>query len=155
RRSPMRTHRIYASWLPPNQRERAELLKMRRMQHLVIAWMAGLIPGGWLVALLAPDETVFVPFTLVWIALGLWFAERIGARRCPRCGDDFCEKRDFLLVWLIQPSLRELRTEPEKGGRISVIQAHERMLLKSSERPISDHLQRRENYSGQRQPGTG
>jgi hypothetical protein len=91
----MRTHRVYASWLPPNPRERAELLKMRRMQHLVIAWMAGLIPGGWLVALLAPDETVFVPFTLVWIAVGLWFVERIGARRCPRCGDDFCEKREF------------------------------------------------------------
>jgi hypothetical protein len=91
----MPTRRAYASWLPPNPRERMELLKLRRMQHLVIAWMVGLIPGGWIVVLLAPDEAVFVPFTLLWISVGLWFAERVGAGRCPRCGDDFFEKRQL------------------------------------------------------------
>jgi hypothetical protein len=93
--SPMPTRRIYASWLPPNRRERTELLKLRRRQHSVIGWMAGLIPSSWIVALLAPDEAIFVPFTLLWIALGLWFAERVGATRCPRCGDEFCEKREL------------------------------------------------------------
>jgi hypothetical protein len=87
--------RVYASWLPPNPRERSELLKMRRMQHLVIAWMVGLIPAGWIVMLLAPDDVAFVPFTLLWIAVGLWFAKRLGTGRCPRCGDDFCEKREL------------------------------------------------------------
>jgi hypothetical protein len=91
--APMPTRRVYASWLPPNPRERTELLKMRRMQHLVIAWMVGVIPGGWIMLLLAPVDGVFVPFTLLWIALGLWFAGRLGAGRCPRCGDDFCEKQ--------------------------------------------------------------
>src|ERR1700746_165791 len=80
----MRAPRVYPSWLPPNPRERMELLKMRRRQHLVIAWMVGLIPGGWIVVLFAPDESFFVPFTLLWIAVGLWFAERLGATRCPR-----------------------------------------------------------------------
>jgi hypothetical protein len=60
--------------------------------------MLGLIPSGWVVALFAPDESVFVPFTLFWIALGLWFMQRLGATRCPRCGDDFCEKTD-LAYW--------------------------------------------------------
>ena len=91
----MQTRRIYASWLPPNPRERTELLKLRRLQHLAIAWMAGLIPSSWIVALFAPDETLFVPFTLLWLALGLWFAERVSARRCPRCGEEFCEKRQL------------------------------------------------------------
>jgi hypothetical protein len=66
---------------------------MRRRQQLVIAWMVGLIPGSWILVLLAPDETVFVPFTLLWIAVGLWFAEGLGAVRCPRCGSDFSERR--------------------------------------------------------------
>jgi hypothetical protein len=57
--------------------------------------MVGLIPGSWIIVLLAPDESVFVPFTLLWIAVGLWFAERLGAARCPRCGYDFCEKREL------------------------------------------------------------
>jgi hypothetical protein len=65
---------------------------------MVIAWMIGLIPGGWIVVLLAPDEAVFVPFTLLWIAVGLWFAERLGATRCPRCGYDFCDRRE-LACW--------------------------------------------------------
>jgi hypothetical protein len=91
----MRTRRVYPSWLPPNPRERTELLKMRRRQHLVIAWMVGLIPGSWIRVLLAPDESVFVPFTLLWIAVGLWLAERLGAAPCPRCGYDFGEKRQF------------------------------------------------------------
>jgi hypothetical protein len=81
--------------LPPNPRERTELLKMRRMQHLSLAWIAGLIPGGWIVLLLAPNGAVFVPFTLLWVAIGLWFAGRVGAARCPRCGDDFCEKSEL------------------------------------------------------------
>jgi len=68
---------------------------MRRMQHLVIVWMADLIPGGWILVLLLPDEAVFVPFTLLWIAIGLWFAERVGTRRCPRCGHGFCEKSEL------------------------------------------------------------
>jgi predicted RNA-binding Zn-ribbon protein involved in translation (DUF1610 family) len=68
---------------------------MRRRQHFVIAWMLGLIPGGWIMVLFMPDEAVFVPFTLFWIALGLWFVERVGAMPCPRCGDDFCERGDF------------------------------------------------------------
>jgi hypothetical protein len=94
----MASRRVYASWLPPSPRERTELLKMRRRQHLVIAWLIGLIPGGWMIVLFAPDEVVFVPFTLFWIALGLWFAGRVSATRCPRCGDDFCEK-DELVYW--------------------------------------------------------
>jgi len=94
----MPTRRVYASWLPPNPRERTELLKIRRRQHLVIAWMLGLIPGGWIVVLFLPNDEVFVPFTLLWIAAGLWFAARISAMRCPRCGDDFCE-RDELASW--------------------------------------------------------
>jgi hypothetical protein len=94
----MRTRRIYASWLPPNPRERLELQRIKRRQQLVLAWMLGLIPGGWIVVLLAPDETIFVPFTLLWIAVGLWFAGRVGATRCPRCGKDFCEKRE-LAYW--------------------------------------------------------
>jgi hypothetical protein len=92
----MPTRRIYASWLPPNSRERPELLKMRRKQHLVIGWMLALIPGGWLVVLLAPDGAVFAPFTLLWIAVGLWFAGRVGATRCPRCGNDFCARRELV-----------------------------------------------------------
>ena len=91
----MRTRRIYASWLPPNPYERTELLMMKRMQHLVIAWMVGLIPGGWIVVLLAPDRAGFVPFTLLWIAVGLCLAGRVGATRCPRCGSHFCEKREL------------------------------------------------------------
>ena len=91
----MLTRRFYASWLPPNPRERTALLKMRRRQHLAIAWLVGLIPSGWIVVLLAPDEALFVPFTLFWIAVGLWLAERIGAAPCPRCGRDFCDKREF------------------------------------------------------------
>jgi hypothetical protein len=71
---------------------------MRRRQHLVIAWLLGLIPGGWMVVLFAPDETIFVPFTLFWIALGLWFAGRLGAMRCPRCGAEFSEQGD-LAYW--------------------------------------------------------
>jgi hypothetical protein len=94
----MRAPRVYPSWLPPNPRERMELLKMRRRQHLVIAWMVGLIPGGWIVVLFAPDESFFVPFTLLWIAVGLWFAERLGATRCPRCGSEFSEKHE-LTYW--------------------------------------------------------
>jgi hypothetical protein len=62
---------------------------------MVIAWMIGLIPGSWMVVLFAPDEVVFVPFTLFWIALGLWFASRVGATRCPRCGDNFCVKGEL------------------------------------------------------------
>jgi predicted RNA-binding Zn-ribbon protein involved in translation (DUF1610 family) len=94
----MPKRRRYASWLPPNPRERAELLKIRRKQHLAIAWMVGLIPGGWIAVLLAPDETVFVPLTLLWISVGLWFAEQVGAARCPRCGEDFCDRQQ-LAYW--------------------------------------------------------
>jgi hypothetical protein len=65
------------------------------MQHLLIAWMIGLIPGGWIVVMLARDDVVFVPFTLLWIALGLWFAGRLGAGRCPRCGVEFCEQHEL------------------------------------------------------------
>ncbi len=71
---------------------------MRRRQHLLLAWMVGLIPSGWIVVLLAPDESFFVPFTLLWVAVGLWFAERLGAARCPRCGCDFCDKHE-LAYW--------------------------------------------------------
>jgi hypothetical protein len=87
--------RVYASWLPPNPHERTELLKMKRKQHLVIAWMVGLIPSGWIIVLLSPDETVFVSFTLLWLVAGLWFAGRVVATRCPRCGDGFCQKREL------------------------------------------------------------
>lgn len=91
----MSTRRVYASWLPPNRHERRELLKLRRMQRLVIGWMVGLIPGGWIIVLLAPDDVVFVPFTILWIAVGVWFAGRVGATRCPRCGRDFCAKHEL------------------------------------------------------------
>jgi hypothetical protein len=91
----MPTRRVFASWLPPNPRERIELIKLRRMQRLVIAWMITLIPGGWIVVLLAPTDALFVPFTIIWIAIGLSFAGRVGATRCPRCGADFCEKQEL------------------------------------------------------------
>ena len=91
----MPTRRVYPSWLPPNPRERTELIKLRRMQNVAIGWMASLIPAGWMVVLLAPDENLFVPFTLVWVAAGLWLAERVGAERCPRCGHEFCDRREF------------------------------------------------------------
>jgi hypothetical protein len=91
----MSTRRVYASWLPPNPRERMQLIKLRRMQRFVIAWMLSLIPGIWIAALLAPVKA-FIPLTLLWIAAGLWFAELVGAIRCPRCGCDFCGKREVV-----------------------------------------------------------
>jgi hypothetical protein len=89
---------MYPSWLPPNPRERAELRRMRRWQNLAITWMLSFIPSGWMMALFAPDESMFVPLTLFWIAMGLWFAERLGATRCPRCGDDFSDK-GHMVYW--------------------------------------------------------
>jgi hypothetical protein len=91
----MPTRRVFASWLPPNPHERIELIKMRRMQWLVIAWMIGVIPGGWIIVLLAPADGLFVPFTIIWIGIGLWLAGRVGGTRCPRCGGDFCERHEL------------------------------------------------------------
>jgi hypothetical protein len=90
----MSIRRVYASWLPPNLRERMQLVKIRRWQRFVIGWMLGLIPSSWIAALLAPEKTI-IPLTLLWIAVGLWLAELVGAIRCPRCGSDFCGKRQF------------------------------------------------------------
>lgn len=90
----MFTRRVYPSWLPPKPRERLQLVKIRRRQRFVIAWMLSLIPSSWIAALLAPENAV-IPFTLLWIAAGLGFADLVGAIRCPRCGSDFCGKREI------------------------------------------------------------
>ena len=93
RASTMSTSRVYASWLPPNTRERTQLLRVKRKQRLVIAWMLSLIPSCWVAVLLAPEGAV-AALTLLWIGVGLWFAELVAAIRCPRCDHDFCGKRE-------------------------------------------------------------
>lgn len=93
----MSTRRVYASWLPPNPRERIQLVKMKRSQRFAIFWMVTLIPSGWIAVLLVPEKAL-LPFTLFWIAVGLWLIELIGGIRCPRCGHDFCGKR-ALACW--------------------------------------------------------
>lgn len=67
---------------------------MKRKQRLVIAWMLSLIPSCWVAVLLAPEEAI-AALTLLWIGVGLWFAEIVAAIRCPRCGHDFCGKREI------------------------------------------------------------
>jgi hypothetical protein len=91
----MPTRRVFASWLPPTPSERVQLLKLRRMQRLVLLWMIALIPAGWIVVLFAPTDRLFVPFTIAWIAAGLWFAGLVSTRPCPRCSAKFCEKHEL------------------------------------------------------------
>jgi hypothetical protein len=88
----MSARRAYPSWLPPNPRERDMLLKIRRMQTLVIIWFAGFFPAGWIVILATRSNSTFVPLTVLWIGVGVWLARRVTANRCPRCGENFCEK---------------------------------------------------------------
>jgi len=85
--------RVYPSWLPPNPRERRELLKIRRMQKSVIAWMIGFMPAGWMVILVTRSIDFMVPLTVLWFGIGIWLARRATASPCPRCAAKFCEKR--------------------------------------------------------------
>jgi hypothetical protein len=87
--------RVYASWLPPNPRERAALVQLRRRQTTVILWLAGLIPAGWTSALVTGSDTLFVPITIFWIAVGVWLAHGVTAIPCPRCGQKFCSVREL------------------------------------------------------------
>jgi hypothetical protein len=91
----MPARRVYASWLPPSPGERVQLLRLKRMQRLVILWMTGLIPAGWVFVLFAPTDVLFVPFAIAWIAAGLWFAGLVSTTRCPRCSANFCEKHEL------------------------------------------------------------
>ena len=88
----MPPRRVYPSWLPPNPGERIGLVKIRRMQALVMIWLMAFIPAGWIVILLTRSDVMFVPLTVLWIGAGLSFARRVTASRCPRCGERFCEK---------------------------------------------------------------
>ncbi|HXD91136.1 MAG TPA: hypothetical protein VNU00_08745 [Candidatus Binataceae bacterium] len=82
--------RNYPSWLPPNPRERIALRQIRRSQKLVILWMVGLLPAGWIAALLTRSDYLFVPLTVFWILVGIILAQRVAMNPCPRCGERFC-----------------------------------------------------------------
>jgi hypothetical protein len=88
----MPSRRIYASWLPPNPRERGELLRIRRTQKKVIAGVIGFLPAGWVVIFVTRSSDFMVPFTVLWLAIGVLLAGRVAAIPCPRCGEKFCEK---------------------------------------------------------------
>jgi hypothetical protein len=80
----------YPSWLPPNPRERIALRQIRRSQRLVIFWMVGLLPAGWIAALLTRSDYLFVPLTVFWILVDIILAQRVAMNPCPRCGERFC-----------------------------------------------------------------
>lgn len=91
----MPPRRVYPSWLPPNPRERGELLKMRRLQVTALGWMIGFLPAGWVLILVTRSTDFVVPLTVFWLAVGLFIAQRVTAIRCPRCGERFCEKAEL------------------------------------------------------------
>jgi hypothetical protein len=82
--------RTYPTWLPPNPSERIALRQIRRSQTTVIVWMVGLLPAGWIAALLTRSDYLFVPLTIFWIVVGLILAQRVAMNPCPRCGERFC-----------------------------------------------------------------
>ena len=87
--------RIYASWLPPNPRERAVLIQLRRRQIFVIIWLIGILPAGWIATLVSRSGVLLVPLTIFWIVVGLTLAQRVATISCPRCRDDFCSKPEM------------------------------------------------------------
>jgi len=91
----MSRRRTYPSWLPPNPREREGLLKIRRRQTFVIAWLMGFLPASWVVILATRSNSAFVPLTVLWIGIGVLLARRVTANLCPRCGENFCEKSEL------------------------------------------------------------
>ena len=88
----MEQRRIYPSWLPPTAEQRAELLRIRRSQTLVILWMVAFLPAGWAVMWLARSIVTLIPLTILWIACGIALARRVTEIPCPRCRADFCMK---------------------------------------------------------------
>ena len=87
--------RIYPSWLPPNPRERTALVGLRRRQNLVIVWLMGLLPAGWIATMVTHSDALFVPITVVWIVVGLMLAQRVAIIACPRCGKEFCAGQEL------------------------------------------------------------
>jgi hypothetical protein len=85
--------RIYASWLPPNPRERAALVQLRRRQNIVIAWLVGLLPAGWIAAIVTRSDALLAPITVFWIVAGVTLAQRVAVIGCPRCGEKFCAEQ--------------------------------------------------------------
>src|SRR2546422_950871 len=83
---------IYPSWLPPNPRERIALRQIRRSQTIVLVWMVGLLPAGWIAALLTRSDYLFVPLTVFWLVVGVVLAQRVTMNPCPRCGERFCAR---------------------------------------------------------------
>jgi hypothetical protein len=88
----MAQRRTYPSWLPPTAGQRAELLRIRRSQTVVLLWMAAFLPAGWAVMWLARSTVMLVPLTILWIGLGIVLARRVTEIPCPRCGAAFCTK---------------------------------------------------------------
>jgi len=91
----MPARRIYPSWLPPNPRERDELLRIRRLQAIALGWTVGFLPAGWILILITRSINFVVPLTVLWFVVGLLIAQRVTASRCPRCGERFCEKKEM------------------------------------------------------------
>jgi hypothetical protein len=91
----MRPRRHYPSWLPPNPRERAALLRLNRWQNLVIVWLVGLLPAGVISAIVTGTIDLLVPITIFWIGGGLVMAQRISAIACPRCKGRFCARQEL------------------------------------------------------------
>jgi hypothetical protein len=66
------------------------LLQLHRCQLRVIIWLIGLLPAGWLAAIITRSEALLAPITVFWIVVGLALAQRVAIVRCPRCGEKFC-----------------------------------------------------------------
>ncbi|MGH7840817.1 MAG: hypothetical protein ACREQT_04780 [Candidatus Binataceae bacterium] len=87
--------RRYPSWLPPNPREREALLQLNRRQNLVIVWLVGLLPAGWIAAIATGFSDLFVPITIFWIVVGIVLARRVSLIACPRCREKFCARQEL------------------------------------------------------------
>ena len=90
----MQPRRHYPSWLPPNPRERTALVQLNRWQNLVIIWLAGLLPAGWISAIATDSSDLFVPITIFWIVVGIILARHVTSIPCPRCTDKFCARQE-------------------------------------------------------------
>jgi hypothetical protein len=62
------------------------------MQRIVLTWLVAFIPAGWVVIAFTTSDAMIVPFTLLWITVGIAFAQRVATLPCPRCQANFCEK---------------------------------------------------------------